>query len=120
MVKYNLNFHNALQKIAVDFDLFNLKNSNNDIIINENKIKLLPEIITNSKKVEIDLQIKKRRFNDYDLEYWEQYGISLSTLKKCNVYPISAFFINKGDDKRFTIYPDKLSYVYVEFYQKSC
>ena len=36
MVKYNLNFHNALQKIAVDFDLFNLKNSDNDIIISTN------------------------------------------------------------------------------------
>ena len=37
----------------------------------------------------IDLQCKVREWRDYDIKYWESYGISLKWLKYANVYPIS-------------------------------
>ena len=47
----------------------------------------------------IDLQCKVREWRNYDLEYWESYGISLEWLKYADVYPISHKIIIK-DDRR--------------------
>lgn len=62
----------------------------------------------------IDLQCKVREWQDYDLEYWNSYGISLKWLKYADVYPISHKIIIK-DDKKYTFKADKYAYAYVEF-----
>lgn len=62
----------------------------------------------------IDLQCKVREWRNYDLEYWESYGISLEWLKYADVYPISHKIIIK-DDKSYTFGADKYAYAYVEF-----
>ena len=45
----------------------------------------------------IDLQCKVREWRDYDIKYWESYGISLKWLKYANVYPISHKIIIKDN-----------------------
>lgn len=62
----------------------------------------------------IDLKCKVREWRDYDLEYWNSYGISLKWLKYANVYPISHKIIIKND-QIYAFGADKYAYAYVEF-----
>lgn len=62
----------------------------------------------------IKLECKVRDWKDYDLEYWNSFGISLEWLKYADVYPISHKIVIK-DDKRYVFSCDKLAYAYVEF-----
>lgn len=61
-----------------------------------------------------DLQCKVRGWRDYDLEYWNSYGISLKWLKYADIYPISHKIIIK-DSISYTFGADKYAYAYVEF-----
>lgn len=81
-----------------------------------NQIKALTrkEVSGNS-----ELQVTVREWKDYDLEYWQSYGISEKWLKKAEVYPISYKMITKinpktGNARRYTFAADKYAYVYVE------
>lgn len=56
------------------------------------------------------LNVRKRDWRDYDLEFWKQFGISKEWLEFGCVYPIS--HIQLGD-KTYT--SDKYAYCYVEF-----
>jgi hypothetical protein len=65
------------------------------------------------------IQVKVRPWKDYDLEYWDSYGISKEWLKYAEVYPISHKIITKkdketGKTKRYIFPADKLAYCYVE------
>lgn len=62
----------------------------------------------------IKIECKVREWEDYDIEYWKSYGISLEWLKYANVYPISHKIIIK-EDGRYVFSCDKLAYAYVEF-----
>ena len=62
----------------------------------------------------IDLQCKVREWKDYDIEYWNSYGISLKWLKYANVYPISHKIVIK-DNISYAFKADKYAYAYVEF-----
>lgn len=62
----------------------------------------------------IDLQCKVREWRNYDLEYWNSYGISLKWLKYANVYPISHKIVIK-DNISYAFGADKYAYAYVEF-----
>lgn len=66
---------------------------------------------THSK--DIDLQCKIRVWKDYDIEYWESYGIPLQWLKYAEVYPISHKIIIKNGNK-YVFPADKYAYAYVE------
>lgn len=57
------------------------------------------------------LNVKTREWRDWDLEYWNKYGISKEWLEYAEVYPISTIFFN--NDKT-TIPAEKYAYVYVE------
>ena len=59
------------------------------------------------------LECKIRDWKDYDLQYWESYGISLPWLKFGEVYPISHTFITK-DNQKHTFRAEKYAYAYVE------
>ena len=78
-------------------------------LLNHNKpiLKSLDETTT-------ILECKTREWRDYDIEYWESYGITLEWLKYADVYPISHKIIIK-DGKRMVFPADKLAYTYVEF-----
>jgi hypothetical protein len=55
------------------------------------------------------LAVKRRSWMDYDLEYWNQFGIKYETLLRYNVSPISHIMFSS-----FDIICDKLAYVYKE------
>lgn len=67
--------------------------------------KQLPE-----SKEEYDLKIVARAWIDKDIDYWKQYGISLSILKLFNVVPIEGFYQNDHYTKTGDI-----AYAYLEY-----
>ena len=69
--------------------------------------------VNDCKKVPTVLGCKVRNWEAYDIEYWNTYGISLDTLKKYEVYPISHKFITK-DNKTNCFRADKYAYTFVE------
>ena len=89
---YSISYYEALCKVIVDFgiqDYFSgvksLKRSKKQLGEVTNKI-----VITKRSKIEI----KVRNWTLYDLSYWETFGITIETLRKYWVFPISHFFIN--------------------------
>ena len=108
--------------------LFNL--TFNDIIIkvyNDMRLKKLPPKIIrsnitliNKKSISIitKLDIKIRKFRDYDIEFWNNFGISQSWCKFGDIYPISHIFIIK-DGQTMTISAEKYAYAFVEFKDNS-
>lgn len=61
-----------------------------------------------------NLQVKVRPWRDYDISFWEKYGINKYWLEFGDIHPISHMFIEKGDEK-MVIPCDRQAYVYVEF-----
>jgi hypothetical protein len=109
-MKFNMTYFEALSKIAIDFDM------ENDFIVKQiiksptNSIKSInrDEFLTNATTFE--LLKKSRKWLSHDILFWQQYGISIDTLEKFNVQPVSHFFINKK-----IITADKYAYVFIEF-----
>lgn len=62
----------------------------------------------------VDMQCKVREWRDYDIEYWESYGVPLEWLKYADVYPISHKIIIKNGNS-YVFGADKYAYAYVEF-----
>lgn len=59
------------------------------------------------------IQVKFREWRDYDLKYWESFGISLPWLKFGDIYPISQiFFTKEGVTRAFPA--GKYGYAYIE------
>ena len=67
------------------------------------------KVVRSNSKIEC----KVREWKDYDLKFWESFGISINWLKFGEIYPISYVFITK-DDKRYTFPAEKYAYAYVE------
>ena len=61
-----------------------------------------------------DIQVKVREWRDYDIEYWESYGISLEWLKFGDVYPISKIFFVRKDGTMKSFPAEKYAYCYLE------
>lgn len=60
-----------------------------------------------------ELQCKVREWKDYDIEYWNSYGITLDWLKYAEVYPISHKIVIKNNTK-YIFAADKYAYAYIE------
>ena len=109
-MKFNLNYFEAMSKIAIDFGMendfivkgFDKSITNNITPVNRNEFLY--------KAGTVSLQKTKRDWLSHDILFWQKYGISLSTLNHFNVEPISYFFIN---DK--IIKSDKYAYCFKEF-----
>lgn len=101
---WGLDYDKVIDRIYKDID--NPSSIKVDLL-NHNKpiLKSLDETTT-------ILECKTREWRDYDIEYWESYGITLEWLKYADVYPISHKIIIK-DGKRMVFPADKLSYVFV-------
>lgn len=69
------------------------------------KIQTSKKYVHNSSVLNVTI----REWHDYDLEYWDSYGISKEWLKFGRIYPISQIFINNN---RFPA--EKHAYVYIE------
>jgi hypothetical protein len=59
------------------------------------------------------VECKIRKWEDYDIKYWESYGISLKWLKYADVYPISHKIVTKGNET-YVFPADKYAYAFVE------
>ena len=59
------------------------------------------------------LEVRTRQWFDYDMEYWNSYGISRKWLEFGDVYPISHILITRDNITKI-IPAEKLAYVYVE------
>jgi hypothetical protein len=106
---WKLDMGQTLNKIYEEL-VIHKKNSNqpNTVIIGE----MVKGRISYSK--DVDLKVKVREWKQHDIEFWEQFGISLPWLKFSNTYPISHIIVTKNHNT-YTINADKYAYVYVEF-----
>lgn len=59
------------------------------------------------------IEVKIREWRQYDIKYWESYGVSKEWLEYANVYPISHKIITKND-RKYTFGTDKYAYAFVE------
>lgn len=59
------------------------------------------------------VEVRVRGWKDYDIAYWDSYGISLPWLKFGEIYPISHIIITKNGHS-YPIPAEKYAYVYVE------
>ena len=66
-----------------------------------------------SRRTFSDIKVKVREWKDYDIAYWESFGITLPWLQLAEVYPISHKIVYK-DGQRYVFHAAKLSYVFVE------
>ena len=103
---FDLNYMEALEKIAFDMGLSNFN-------INTNRKTIQYTKITQKKKVELGIKI--RPWLVLDKKYWQLFGIRKATLKKFNVFPISYVFYNDNAVKTA-----QHAYVYVEQKDGEC
>lgn len=113
MRKYNLTYNQALQQIATDLNL-------QDHLVFENS-RFVPNLhhkinsgarnkyVANSGSNAKKIQIRIRDWDVMDLKFWGSFGISLPTLRKYWVVPLSYYFVR---DRCFRA--RKLTYAYVE------
>ena len=103
---WECNYRGVLTRISKDILKFN----------GTSNIQNVSRCIVKSKEIynkSTDLQCKIREWKDYDIEYWESYGISLDWLKYAEIYPISHKIIIK-DSQKYIFVADKYAYAYVE------
>lgn len=71
---------------------------------------------TSNRRIESSdtlIQCKYRDWKDYDIKFWESYGISKPWLEFGNVFPISRIFITKCG-QMISFPAEKFAYAYVE------
>lgn len=107
MKLWKLPLKDVINKVSQDFKYNSIPNSIN-INSNKNKLKIGMRMM-NYKKIEC----KSREWRDYDLKYWETYGINIAWLKYAEVYPISHKIVYKGN-QRYVLGADKYAYAFVE------
>lgn len=82
---FNLDYKDAMRKIAYDMGLTNQSVDANQTLVNYTRIV---------SKESIELGVKLRLWNIKDRDYWTSFGIHKKTLIKFNVFPISHVFYN--------------------------
>lgn len=103
MRMWNCSFKQCANIILNDLSVTETTNQINHIETNKNKIH----------KSSTDINVKFREWRDYDIEYWESYGISKEWLIFGDIYPISRiFYTNNGITKDFPA--EKYAYAYLE------
>ena len=86
--KYNCSYYKALQIIANDFGLINRKN----LTKHEKLIDYTGTVFKEREKTILQAEIKE--FTKEELSWWNQYGITKSTLEKFGVYSCKSIFVN--------------------------
>ena len=103
---WDMTFNEVLDKIYTDMIL-----KNRTVIVKSvNKCSVVKYDI---HKSDIKILCKVRDWKDYDIAYWESYGINLKWLKYAEIYPISHKIIEKSG-RRYTFGADKYAYAYIE------
>lgn len=105
---WNTSFADTLKRICGDFTRFSTSASVRA------SIPSCRIVGTSDHSRSVDMQCKVREWRDYDIEYWESYGVPLKWLKYADVYPISHKIIIKNGNN-YVFGADKYAYAYVEF-----
>ena len=109
---WNCSFNQAFIRIL---DIMQ-QHDKTDVILRPKQLKTF----TRKESSELTkIQVVVRPWRDYDLEYWNSYGISKKWLQYAEVYPIQYKIVVKKDSpsakpRRYVFPADKLAYVYVE------
>ena len=83
---YNCDYFQALNKIAQDFNL--IKDS-------QNLERITPKIVESIKESEsAKIQVQIKDYTTEELNWWNQFGITLKLLKKYKVYSIKHVFLS--------------------------
>ena len=104
---WHLTFPKVLEKIHKDIYLMT-----QDVKINTLKKEYNKKNHIKSYNDSI-LNCKIRDWRDYDITYWEHYGISLLWLQYAEIYPISHKIIIQGN-KQYIFGADKYAYAFIE------
>lgn len=92
MFKYGINFYDALLQIALDFGVINGENSNQP---NTHISFVLSGVSLTPKQIhKLEIGVKKRRYEQIDLDYWSKYSLEPKDLYY--VYPIQKLWINNN------------------------
>ncbi len=91
MQMFNLDYLDALLKIAEDFGLKESSNTKYEQIIKE-----LPKTTVIKQKKAPDIVVSTRPFNSNELNYWNDYYQDISDLKRENIYVPKKIWINKN------------------------
>ena len=86
MNKYNCSFYQALQIAANDFGIIKRPD------LKKNKIQT-SEVKLPEQKTAV-IQVELRDWQEYELNWWMQFGITKETLKKYHVYSCKNVFLN--------------------------
>ena len=86
MRKYNVSYSKALSIIAEDFGLKD-KTTTHNIVIPESKSKL-------EKSEPSNIRVEIKDFNNKELNWWKEYGITKEILDKFKVYSCKNIFLN--------------------------
>lgn len=105
---WNTSFADTLKKICEDFTKFS-----SGVSVRKS-IPTCRIVGSPDHSRSVDMQCKTRGWRDYDIEYWESYGVPLRWLKYADVYPISHKIIIKNGIS-YVFGADKYAYAYVEF-----
>jgi hypothetical protein len=110
---YNLSFSETLKKIALDFrvsGLFVVDWGNTPL----STIKPTKYNKTIQPATDTTVQVRYRKWQQHDIDYWSSFGISLETLDLFHVYPIDYFWVNGNRIKA-----DKHSYTYNYYWENN-
>lgn len=110
---WNCSYNKAAAKVLEDFDKIKDKNHIKSYDCSKgtsSEVRLKRHVI---------LKCKIRELKDYDIKYWNTYGITPEWLKFGNVWPIS-HRITITEDNSQTYQCDKYAYTFAEFKDNRC
>jgi hypothetical protein len=120
MIVFNLNYNKTIEKIIKDVEQIQrisgtnkLSNSDDKKASNLNNNNVVFSYYNHNNKIISNIKVKTRNWKSYDLEFWNEYGISKKWLEFGQIYPISTVFIYKNNIK-YNIPADKYGYTFVE------
>jgi len=111
--KWDCSFYQVFDKIL---ETMQKQEKGSDVTIKPKQIK----IMTRKESSELTkIQVAVRPWQQYDLDYWQSYGITKPWLKYAEIYPISHKIVTKKDKEtgktsKYIFPADRLAYVYVE------
>lgn len=84
---YDCSYYKALNTIANDFGLIKSK-----LKVNPPRIEYSNNILTETTPAKIQVELKD--FSSKELNWWEEFGVTLEILKRFKVYSIKSIFLN--------------------------
>jgi hypothetical protein len=109
---WNCSFYQVFNKILEVMQ----KQEGSDVAIKSKQVRMVTrkEASENTK-----IQVAVRKWEDYDYEYWESYGVNKQWLHYAKIYPISHKIITKkdpttGKTNKYIFPADKYAYVFTE------